>query len=70
MKYGIRVRGPHGNTWLQFFNEVKGYPVGPLAFDNHELAEIYAQDHEVKHYTIEVINDIGTSSTGPRFIND
>lgn len=70
MKYGIKVRTPNGNTWLQFFNEIKGYPAGPVSFDNHELAEIYAQDHEVKNYTIEVIHDNATSSKGPRFIND
>ena len=56
MKYGIKIRTPNGNTWLQFFNEIKGYPTGPVSFDNHELAEIYAQYHEVKNYTIEVIN--------------
>ena len=70
MKYGIKVKGPHGNAWLQFFNEIKGYPTGPVTFSDHELAEIYAQDHEVKNYTIEVINDTVSSPTGPRFIND
>lgn len=70
MKYGIKIRTPNGNTWLQFFNEIKGYPTGPVSFDNHELAEIYAQNHEVKNYTIEVINDNGSSPKGPQLIND
>lgn len=69
MKYGIKVRTPNGNTWLQFFNEIKGYPTGPVTFDEAGLAEIYAQNHEVKNYSIEVINDNESSSKGPQLIN-
>lgn len=70
MQYGILVKGPHGNSWLQFFNEIKGYPTGPVTFSDYELAEIYAQNHEVKNYTIEVIHDTGSSPTGPQLTKD
>lgn len=70
MKYGIKLRTSTGNSWLQFFNEVGGVASGPIKFDNHELAEIYAQNHEIQNYNIEVIHDNESSSKGPRFIND
>lgn len=68
--YGIKVKGTTGSQWLQFFNEIKGYPTGPVSFKDVSEAEIYAQNHEVKNYTIEVINDSTISSQGPQLIND
>ena len=70
MKYGIRLKGTNGNHWLQFFNEIKGYPTGPVVFEEVSSAEIYAQNHELSNYTIEVINDNESGSPGPRLIAD
>ena len=47
--YGIKIKGPAGSQWLQFFNEIKGYPTGPVSFNDVSEAEIYAQNHEVKN---------------------
>jgi hypothetical protein len=68
--YGIKVKGSTSSQWLQFFNEIKGYPTGPVTFNEFADAELYAQSHEVKNYTIEVINDSTTGTKGPQFIND
>ena len=71
MKYGIKIKGTDGNAnWLMFFNEFKGVPTGPVVFEDAGAAEVYAQDHEISNYVIEVINDIGLSPKGPQFIND
>jgi hypothetical protein len=69
MNYGIKVKGSVGYNWLQFFTE-DGTPAGPIQFKDTSSAEIYAQNHELKNYIIEVINDNGSSSQGPQFIND
>lgn len=69
MKYGIKIKSSNGYSWLQFFTE-DGNPAGPIKFADTSDAEIYAQDHELKNYIIEVINDTGFSSKGPQFIND
>jgi hypothetical protein len=68
--YGIKIKGVAGSHWLQFFNEIKGYPTGPVTFRDVSEAEIYAQNHEVKNYTIEVINDSTISSKGQQLINE
>ncbi len=68
--YGIKIKGPAGSHWLQFFNEIKGYPTGPVSFQDVSEAEIYAQNHEVKNYTIEVINDSSISPKGQQLINE
>jgi hypothetical protein len=68
--YGIKIRGVSGSNWLQFFNEIKGYPTGPVTFRDVSEAEIYAQNHEVKNYTIEVINDSTISPKGQQLINE
>jgi len=69
MNYGIKIKGPEGYKWLQFFAE-NGAPTGPIQFKDTSSAEIYAQNHELKNYIIEVINDIRSSPQGPQFIND
>lgn len=68
--YGIKIRGASGSNWIQFFNEIKGYPTGPVTFQDVSEAEIYAQNHEVKNYTIEVINDSTVSPKGQQLINE
>jgi hypothetical protein len=39
-------------------------------FTDTSEAEVYAQNHELKNYIIEVINDTGSSSQNPQFIAD
>lgn len=68
MKYGIKLKGPSGNRWVQLFSEVGNGTAGPVVFEDTSSAEIYAQNHELKNYTIEVINDTESSSEGPQFI--
>ena len=69
MKYGIKIKGPDNTSWLQFFSE-SGIASGPVTFKDVSEAELYAQAYELKNYIIEVINDTGSSSQGPQFIND
>lgn len=70
MKYGIKMKGIESPYWLMFFNEVKGYPTGPVTFNDVGEAEVWAQDHELSNYTIEVIDDFKSSGKGPQFIKD
>lgn len=67
--YALKIKGSTGSHWLQFFSEVKGQK-GVLTFRDQGDAELYAQNHEVKNYTIEVYDDSATRSQGPQLIND
>lgn len=70
MKYGIKLKGLNSPFWLMFMNEVKGYPTGPVVFDEYGDAEVWAQDHELKNYTIEVMNDFEFSGKRPPTTTD
>ena len=56
MKYGIKIKAPNaGYVWFNWFNESMGDQSKPYIFESVELAEDYAQSHELPNYIIEAI---------------
>lgn len=53
MKYGLKLRSANTFIWYNWMSESMGEASKPYLFDSYELAEIYAQNHEMNNFIIE-----------------